>query len=335
MSFEDELKAKKPARAPRKARKAKAAPEATADLLEPIRWAALAQGTAADWMSHCQIANGWVLAFDGAIAAGHRVPVDWTANPHTGRLLAALERAKAAVGMVVDEGAITVTSGPLRVRVPCLPTVAEIPFPVDSVVPCDDKLLEAISTVMPLARENAGTVLEAAIEIVNGCATATNRKALLQVWHGVQTPRMVLPRAAANVLTRRQGLTGVAVADGKATFWFGDDKWLRVNLYGDEVYPNVERIFDMPGNPQPLPQGFSGAVEALLPHVGEDGKMVYDGVLRAGESSYDLGEPIEPVLVNAEALALVCQAATTADFHVAGKAIFYGDKLRGALSHAT
>ncbi|MGZ9112266.1 MAG: hypothetical protein ACXW3X_14610 [Rhodoplanes sp.] len=328
----DELKQKKP---PRKARKAKAVPEATADLLAPIRWAALAQGTTADWMSHCQIANGWVMAFDGAVAAGHRVPVDWVANPHTRRLLAALERATAAVGLVVDEGAITVTSGPLRVRVPCLPVLADISFPIDPVVPASDILLAAIKTVAPLVRENATTVLEAAIEIADGCATATDRRALLQVWHGVQTPRLVLPRAAANVLVKRDGLTGVAVSDGKATFWFGDDKWLRFNLYGDETFPNVERIFDMPGNPTPLPQGFSEAVEALLPHVGEDGKMSYDGVLTAGESSYELGPRIEPALVNAASLALVSKCATTADFHVDGKAIFYGDKLRGALAHAT
>lgn len=325
---------------PKLTRKQKAAPEATNDLVAPMRWMMLAQKSgSASWMSHCQIGNGWAMAFDGAVAAGHRVAVDWFACPQTERFLAALERSTAGVSLVVDEKAITVKSGRLTVRAPCLDTLPLIEHPGVSALPRGGEpqgLLDAIRKVLPLCKEGAVTVLESSIEIANGCATATNRIALLQAWHGVDLPRMILPRAAAAILLKQDGLTGIDASADKATFWFGPDKWLRFNLYDENAYPNINKVFDVQDNPQPLPKDFKEGVEALAPHVSEDGLICLGDFMDVGGGAarFDVAIGRENTAIKAEMLKLMASVATSADFDAAGRVIFYGDNIRGALSHA-
>ena len=329
---------------PRKPRKPKSTPEAASDLVLALRWIMNAQKSGdnlASYQSHCQIGNGWAVAFDGAVAAGHRVDVDWFACPQSARFLAALERSTEGLSLVVDEYAITVKSGRLTVRVPCVDVLPEIAHPGPKAIGCGDELMGALRKVLPVCKESATTVLESSIEIANGLATATNRVALLQAWHGLDLPRMILPRAAATILLKQNGLTGIVTGEGAATFWFGPDKWLRFNLYDPTAYPDVTRIFNVQDNPQPLPEGFKKGVEALLPHVGADGLITVDKcdvatTDTAAIYTYSMEEDFTPsIRVNAELLKLVANIATSADFDAGGKIIFYGEGLRGVLSHAT
>jgi len=323
---------------PRKPRKPKAAPEAASDLVLALRWIMNAQKSGdnlASYQSHCQIGNGWAVAFDGAVAAGHRVNVDWFACPQSARFLAALERSTEGLSLVVDEYAITVKSGRLTVRVPCVDVLPEIAQPGPKAIGCGDELLAALRKVLPVCKESATTVLESSIEIANGMATATNRVALLQAWHGLDIPKMVLPRAAAAILLKQDGLTGIEPGDGSATFWFSPDKWLRFNLYDPTAYPDVSRIFNVQDNPQPLPEGFREGVEALLPHVGDDGLLKLGKFMGVNDDAARYNLVIEKdVAVKAELIKLVANIADRADFAAGGKIIFYGDGLRGALVHA-
>lgn len=322
----------------KRTRKPKAAPEAASDLVAPMRWMMLAQkSSSASWMSHCRIGSGWAVAFDGAVAAGHRVSVDWFACPQTERFLAALERSTAGLSLVVDESAITVKSGRLTVRVPCIDTLPEIAQPGTTAIGLDGaKLLEAIRRVIPVCKENGATVLESSIKLNAGCATATNRVGLLQAWHGVDLPRMILPRAAAMILLKQEDLTGIKPGVDKATFWFGPDKWLRFNLYDGAAYPDVSRVFTVTDNAQPLPDGFREGVEALLPHVGDDGLVRLGEFLGvAGDAArFDVSVGADNIAINADMLKLVADVATSADFDAVGKIIFYGENLRGAVAHA-
>ena len=323
----------------RKPHKPKAAPEAASDLVLALRWMMLAQKSGdnlASYQSHCQIGNGWAVAFDGAVAAGHRVNVDWFACPQSARFLAALERSTGGLSLVVDEYAITVKSGRLTVRVPCVDVLPEIAHPGPKAIGCGDELLAALRKVLPVCKESGFTVLESSIEIANGMATATNRVALLQAWHGLELPRMILPRAAAMILLKQDSLTGIVTGEGAVTFWFGPDKWLRFNLYDPAAYPDVSRIFNVQDNPQPLPEGFKEGVEALLPHVGDDGTIdiSHGGLSVPNMDAVYTGDFTASIRVNAELLKLVANIATSADFAAGGKIIFYGDGLRGALSHA-
>jgi hypothetical protein len=328
----------------RKPRKPKAAPEAASDLVLALRWMMLAQKSGsglASYQTHCRIGSGWAVAFDGAVAVGHRVNVDWFACPQTERFLAALERSTEGLSLVVDESAITVKSGRLTVRVPCVDVLPEVAAPSPQAVGVEGPaLLDAIRKVLPVCKESAATVLESSIELANGCATATDRICLLQAWHGVDIPRMILPRAAAVILLKQDGLTGIEPGADKVTFWFGPDKWLRFNLYDPTAYPNVARIFDVKDNALPLPEGFKEGVAALLPHVGDDGLIQLETTnmqTTNGEAKFNCDSYIRPcdvIFLHAERLKLVSEIATTADFDAGRKVIFYGGGLRGALSHA-
>ncbi len=313
----------------------------TEPLLEALKWVAQAQGGTAPWQNHCRIQDGWAIGFDGAVAAGHRVPVEWFAVPHTERLAAALGRASVGASIVVEDMAITVESGRLRVRVPVLDVLPELPVPLGPLpIEASDAIIDAIRRVLPCCRENATTVLESAIELKDGAATATNRVLLLQAWHGLPLPRMILPRAAASILVKQTGLTGVGASDNAATFWFGPDKWLRFNLYREEDYPNVEKIFSHKDYAAPLPESFKEGVLALLPHVGSDGLLEMDAAaLRTTDlsASFQYADPeASPGLrrFKADLLKIVAEVATEVDVDVQGKMIFYGENLRGALAHS-
>ena len=109
----------------------------------------------------------------------------------------------------------------------------------------------------------------------------------------------------------------------------------RFNLYDPTAYPDVSRIFNVQDSPQPLPEGFREGVEALLPHVGGDGLLKLGKFMGVNDDAarYDLVME-KDVAVKAELLKLVANVATSADFDAGGKIIFYGEGLRGALSHA-
>ncbi len=313
----------------------------TEPLLEALKWVSQAQGGSAPWQNHCRIQDGWAVGFDGAVAAGHRVPVEWFALPHTERLEAALGRASVGASLVVEDTAITVESGPLRVRVPVLDVLPELPTPQDALslfgMPqgAPDEIIAAIRRVLPCCRENAKTVLENAIELKNGTAMATNRVLFLQAWHGCALPRMILPRAAAAILVGQTGLTGVGASDNAATFWFGPDKWLRFNLYRQEDYPNVDRIFPEHDHASPLPEGFREGVEALSPHSGASGTIWFNesGLSNEG-ATYKINGGVPGVSFKTDLLKIVASIATEADFSAQGKMIFYGENLRGALVHS-
>ncbi len=314
-------------------------------LLTALQWVLQAQNNnagAPSWTRHCRIQDGWVVGFGGAVAAGHRVPVEWFALPYTERLAAALGRVSVGASVVVEDTAITVESGPLRVRVPVLDVLPELPAPQDALSlfgmlqGAPDEIIAAIRRVLPCCRENATTVLESAVELKNGAATATNRVLLLQAWHGMALPRMILPRAAASILVKQTGLTGVGASDNAATFWFGPDKWLRFNLYRQEDYPNVDRIFPEHDHASPLPEGFKEGVEALAPHSGASGTIWFNesGLSNEG-GTYKIDGGVPGVSFKTDLLKIVASIATEADFSVQGKMVFYGENLRGALAHSS
>jgi hypothetical protein len=180
-------------------------------------------------------------------------------------------------------------------------------------------------------------VLESSICLDQGTATATNRKAIMQAWHGLDLPKMVIPRAFAALVAKQEGLTGIGWGERTITFWFGPDKWLRSNLYPTSDWPDISRILDVKCNAEMVPTGLREGVEALLPHTSgepiyfEQGKLVTNNV----EAEYVVDGLEGDYGVNAELLALLLKYATTIDFDAGGKIIFFGDNVRGALSHVT
>lgn len=312
------------------------APPANNDLLAAIEWVALAQrDEGATYQTHCQIGGGWAVAFEGAVAAGARIPVDWFACPQTSRLRAALARSAEGMSIVVDEAAITIKSGRLTVRVPCVDVLPEEPFPDVLTVAADDDFLAQVARVLPIVKESAMTVLEASVEIAPGTATGTNRKVILQAWHGLDLPRFILPRAAAAVLVKQKGLTGVGFGATTATFWFGPDRWFRANLYRAEDWPDISKVLDVPHNAAPIPVGMKEGVEALLPQCGEDGCIdLLESGMRADGARYEESLSIGSSLtVKGEYLSLILQYATDIDFDAGNKVLFFGDRIRGALAH--
>lgn len=315
-------------------RKSKAAP-ANNDLLAAIEWVALAQkDEGAVYQTHCRIGQGWAVAFEGAIAAGARIPVDWFACPQTGRLRAALARSAEGMSIVVDEAAITIKSGRLTVRVPCVDVLPEEPAPDTSTTAADDDFLAQLARVLPIVKESATTVLESSVEIAQGTATATNRKVILQAWHGLDLPRFILPRAAAALLVKQKGLTAVGLGDATATFWFGPDRWFRANLYRAEDWPCVNKVLDVPHNASPVPVGMKEGVEALLPQCGEEGTIWFNNTGLSNEgAAYECEGGKAGVCMKGEYLSLILQYATDIDFDAGDKVLFFGDRIRGALAH--
>jgi hypothetical protein len=267
--------------AAKKPRKAKAAaPAASNDLLIALEWVKVAQkpNSAFPNETHCRIGDGWVTAFDGTIAAGHRINLDLNAAPRTDRLLAALAKAGEGLSITFD-GQLTIASDKLRVTVPCLPVDTlprQWPSGHDGVDALEggtlDDLLVGMAAVGVIAKEGADCVLESSVLLDTGSVTGCDRKIVLQYWHGLTFPTMVVPKAFVSAVCKHKGLTHVAWSEGTVTFWFGEDKWLRTQLYQDK-WPGIAQILDVDCSPVAVPTGLIEAVEAVAPHA-ESGNVM-------------------------------------------------------------
>lgn len=279
---------------PRKTkRQAVEASEQTSDIVAALEWIKVAQkdvGPANE--THCYMGFGAIVAFDGVVAAGHKANVQDVSAPHTFRLLSALSRTKGAVQLVhTQSGDISISAGSFKARVPTIPpdTLLNIQ-PDPRVAYLTDAFRDALALVEGLSKESAQTLHASSILIRANTVVGTDGITVLEAWHGIDLPTLVIPKTAAAVIAKTsKPLTGFGFGPTSATFWFGDDCWYRTQLYV-EKWPNIDvAMARNSGNWFALAPEFFDALDAVAPFT-EDGFVhYYDGRLCSHSQSPDVG----------------------------------------------
>jgi len=312
-------------------------------LVRALEFVSLAQrDKGAPYQTHVILKDKRAVAFDGILAAGHMIDEDLDACPHTMTLLAALKQCTGALSISqLPTMRLSIKSGKFKAFVPCTENIemqSVGPDPVAGVI--DNRLRDGLAVVSPFIAENSQRVVMASACIRANSLLATNGHLLLEYWHGISLPPdMIVPKLFINAICKiKKNLTHFGFSDTTLTIYFEDGSWLRTQLY-KERWPNCDEIMSRTHNAQPVPVGFFEAVEAVegfaeenRVHIGNGG--VASTSIETAGAVHEVEGLTAKAIMNLKHLMLMRNLIKRIDFvGNNGVSHFYGDNLRGALTH--
>lgn len=331
-----------PAKKKPRARRAKKVEQSNvaASLLSALKFVSIAQkkiGTVTQ--QHCAISGNWIAASNGVIMVGAKIEEDLTACPHTLQFIDALAKCGQELNITqLSENTLSVKSDKFKALIPCV-TFGELELnaPDVQIAAIDDRIKTALESVACLATDGAPNAVHAALLLQSGSAVATNGFALLECWHGIDLPPMLIPKASAVAIVKAgKPLTGLGYSGASATFWYEDGSFIKTQLYG-ERYPHYAAALNVETNPWPLPDEFFKAVHAVE-SFSKNGIVYFDnGLLSSREhedeaTTYKVEGLPEGMGFNAKYLTMLEHAMKTAHFSKdENKVYFFGDSIRGVL----
>lgn len=242
-------------------------------LLSALRFVSVAQAeTGEPYKTHCRFINGYVVAFDGVLAAGHPA-ADVEANicPHTYRLINALEKATGAFSLsVLDTLQINIKTDKFRALVPAVsPDLIQFVGPDPYGWPLNDDFKTAADIATMFTTEGATVVAYAAGLTRDGSIVGTNGLVFIEARHGNPTPPgLIIPKQFFAALSKiGKKIVGFGFSQYSFTVWFDDNSWLRTQLYVNEVFPSLDLVFAWADTARPteIPKGMFDAIKAVTP----------------------------------------------------------------------
>lgn len=294
--------------------------------------------------THVLLQNNWAIAHNGVLGIGEPIIEDLDICPNAKILEAALAKCGQSFSITQLEQKLSIKSDKFRALIPCMPPESLYRAAPDS--PCaliGEPLRKAIEAVAPLALEGQDSVVTASILIHKGTVVATDRKVIIQAWHGVDLPpELALPKAIIGPLIKNpKPLKAFGFSNSSCTFHFDDESWLKSQFYSDK-WPNVDMILNRPHNSVTLPEGFFDAVKALEP-FSEDGFVYFDTNKMLSHPSEERGASYEVYglpkgpAFNIKQLRMVEPYMKKVDFmaegnHGSRQLMFFGENVRGAIA---
>lgn len=293
--------------------------------------------------SHCRLAKGYAVSFDGVLAMGHPIEDELELCPHTFRLIDALKRCKQALSITqLDGDKLVIKSGGFRAVIPCLnPAALPYAMPDPNVGTIDNSIRDGFAMLNPVVSGAGHTTVEASLLLQNNSMVATDRMFLLEFWHGINLPDgLAVPKDAINAVCKiKLDLVGIGVSDRTITFHYDGGAWLRTQLYGEE-WPDTGRVLNQgdPHTAKEVPPALFDAVEAVASFSPDGAIHTFDGYIGshttdAAGATYEL-EGITPGLCfGFKHLSAIKDVAASIDMiGVGGITFFYGERTRGAIA---
>lgn len=332
---------------PRRTTKAKEPQSTLAKALDFIKVAQVDKAEELQTKSHCRLASGYAVAFDGVLALGHPIDEDLNLCPQTHRLIDALKRCRQTLSITqLDGDNLVIKSGGFRAVIPCLnPAVVPYVAPDPQVGTIDETIKEGFALLNPIISGTGATTVEASLLLQNNSMVATDRHVMLEFWHGINLPNgLAIPKQAVTAACKI-GLkpVGIGVSDRSVTFHYEGGAWLRTQLYCEE-WPDIGRVLNAgdPSRAVPVHPALFDAIDAVSSFSNDDisngSIFTLDGKIgshndEAHGATYEL-EGITPGLCfGAKKLGALKGVATSIDMvGVNGVTYFYGERTRGAVA---
>jgi hypothetical protein len=213
----------------------------------------------------CGISGGFVAASNEYMMICAPVEDDLCACPNTVQLLDALGKCGHELAITqLSEFELSVKSENFKASIPCVSFAnLNLTEPDPNIAVIDDRIKDALTCVMGIATEGDVRAAFASVLLSSGSAVATNGSVLLEYWHGIDLPKIMIPKVAANAIAKaNKTLVGFGYSGTTATFWFDDGAFIKTGLF-NEQYPNYNILFDDNINPFPLPDDFFKGVHAV------------------------------------------------------------------------
>jgi hypothetical protein len=295
--------------------------------------------------THLLLKDHWAIAFNGILACGHKITEDIYCAPNADLMTQALSKCGEHFSITqLDNNRLSIKSNKFKAIVPCIdPTLLGVAIPDAPIAIIDDRFKEAVSAVSVLASDTAQSVVAASVLMAGASVIATDRKCLMEYWHGIDLPYgIALPKIFANILTKiNKKLTKFGFSQSSTTFYFEDKSWLRTQFFA-EPWPDVRNILDRKCNCWPLPNEFYKAVDAIEP-FSDEGNLFFDtGIMRShinekeGASYEIFGLPKGPIFAIKQ-LNIIRPYVEQIDFmaqgmHTNTMCMWFGKNCRGAIA---
>lgn len=291
--------------------------------------------------THILLQNNWAIANNGILAIGEPILEDMFACPNAKLLEIALAKCGQSISITQLDHKLSITSGKFRALIPCFPPEdfpRSQPDPI--VAQLDDRLKASLQAVYSLP-EDENFLLTASVLIINGTVIATDRKTIVQAWHGIDLPQVSLPRSIiAPLIKNPKKLIGFGYSGNSVTFHFEDNSWLKSQIM-EQIWPDIAHILNRPCNAMKLPEDFYIGLKSLEP-FSEDGFVYFDTnkMLSHAEdvkgASYEIyGLPKGPAF-NIKQLKIIEPYIKTVDWLADGPngkyCCWFGDNIRGIIA---
>lgn len=342
---EEAAMAEKPAKKTR-ARKAATSkkeklPNPAAGLLDALKFVSICQKKVGEQqVQFCIIANKWIAASNEVLTVAAPIAEDFECNAHTHQLIDALKQVHGDLQMVaLSEHCLSVKSGNFTGLVPCIADgILNIDGPDASCALISDALKPALVSTASLTVENAPNEYLAGILLQANSAVGTDGATMIEHWHGLNLPTMLVPRQAALAVAKcPKVLTGFGYSGPTATFWFEDGSFIKTKLFKSN-YPNYSIALDIENlNPFPIPEGLYPAVKLIEPfcqggNVFFNEGFIYSDEEKTNASSYKFEAVPDNTTFSVKRLLQILPHAKSAHFYKERRCCyFFGENLRGAL----
>jgi hypothetical protein len=293
-------------------------------------------------MTHFRIENGTVRSYNGTMAISAPIALDLNCCPRADAMVRAIASCQEATMIsVTPNGRLSIRSGKFRAIVDTIQGETPHVEPEGDLVQFDGAtLVEAFRILEPFIGTDASRPFTNGVLLDSGCAFATNNTCLVQYWVGGAFPlRVNVPRAAVKeVLRVEEPPTHGQVTADSITFHYTDGRWIRSQLLSTEwPLDIVANLLDQPHNAQPLPEDFFTGLATI--------KGMTDGAARVYMTDCAMHTDLDPEegavyeidlpsegLYNMHMLSLLECVVKSIDFtRYPEPALFFGDKLRGAI----
>jgi hypothetical protein len=234
--------------------------------------------------THIQLHDGWAVAHNQIIGMGERVPIDLYACPNAQLLQAALTKCEQNIAITQLDTNLSIKSDKFRALVPCLPPDG-LPrvFPDAPVAQLDDRLKAAFLMALPLGGDDEHA-LTASILLANGSVVTTDRKVILDCWHGIDLPTLMLPKTLLKLMKSvSKKFKAFGFSNNSFTIYLEDDSWIKSQLYIQE-WPDVFRVLNGPSNPLAIPDGLWEALDAVEDFSDDGWAYTRDGRIGSHQS---------------------------------------------------
>lgn len=293
-------------------------------------------------LTHFVIENGFVRGFNGAMALCSPIPFDIACKPKAEPLVRAIGNCTETIQLSMTQaGRLSIRSGKFKAFVDCIQGDTAHALPEGEPVVIDGAvLLQALKVVHPFIGDDASRQWTNGVLLTGQSAFATNNVAVVEYWTGSTIAKPInIPRSAVKEMLRiDEPPVAVQMSETSITFHYSGKRWLRTQLY-EADWPDLGKILDKPSEQIPIDKELFAALEVIKPFTDKLGRVLFrgDGRIATHEidvegAEYDVDGFNHSGIYQLAILSLLDGVATSIDWSLYPRpALFYGDRLRGAI----
>ncbi len=206
-------------------------------------------------MSHFNIHQGRITAFNGVFSISAPINCDIDCNPDAETLIKAINKCSKTIQLsLTPTGRLSIKSGSFRTLINCHPELLPDFTPTGNVIQINGEIIyNALSELYPFAGEDASRPWSNGIRIKSSSAFATNNIILIEKWLGVQFPFEInIPRLAVRELLRvREYPILLQIDNNSVTFYYENERWIKTQQL-ESGWPDTDSLLNKTGDFKPV-----------------------------------------------------------------------------------